>query len=453
MTTLKGSTIVPQLSTIMRTKSTCNKASEVVKNKASKALRSIAAFAFAFSLISAFLFLLPNLSQAQACGEGAVCPPGNVKYEVGSGYEYTDGSASITANADTTSWSATAGYTITNVCIKIGGPRGGSLQYPDPAAGTAGPYGSDGISHIVVITEPEPTGSISGIKFEDLNGNGTKDGGEAGLAGWTIFLDENSNGVLDGQEVSTTTILGGGYEFTGLVADAYVVREVLQGGWSQTAPASGKYELVLAPGGELTGSDFGNQRLSAGLSITKDNDTLGSFINPGLDVTFTIVVTNGGQDTVLNVEVSDALPTGFTYKAGTATVEGIPTEPVISGNTLTWSIGDLTGGQSKTITYITTADSGILKGTYTNTASAAGMGRSEDPVNSNIASSDVEVRIPKVLSMPIVVVSEPGEVLAAVEGLPITGGSFPNWPFLLVAVGFVLKIFERVLKVRFGEAS
>ena len=303
----------------------------------------------------------------------------------------------------------------------------------------------------MVITEPEPTGSISGIKFEDLNGNGTKDGGEAGLAGWTIFLDENSNGVLDGQEASTTTTSGGSYEFTGLVAGSYVVREVLQGGWSQTAPASGKYELVLAPGGELTGNDFGNQRLSAGLSVTKDNNTGGSFINPGLDVTFTIVVTNSGQDTVFNVTVSDTLPAGFTYKAGTATVEGTPTEPTIASNTLTWSIGDLTSGQSKTIIYITTAGSDILKGTYTNTVSAIGLGRFEDPVSSNIASSDVEVRIPEVLSMPIVVVSEPGEVLAAVEGLPITGSNLPNWPFLLVAVGFVLKILERVLKIRFGE--
>ncbi len=435
-----------------KSKSICSESSEVVKNKASKALRGTVPFAFALSLTSAFLFLLPNLSQAQACGEGAVCPPGNVKYEVGSaGDEYNDGSASIAADEDTASWSAATGYTITNVCIKIGGPGGGSLQYPDPAAGTAGPY-SHGISHVVVTTtEPEPTGSISGIKFEDLNGNGTKDGGEEGLAGWTIFLDENSNGVLDGQEASTTTILGGGYEFTGLVAGSYVVREVLQGGWSQTAPASGKYELVLAPGGELTENDFGNQRLSAGLSITKDNNTLGSFINPGLDATFTIVVTNGGQDTVFNVEVSDTLPAGFTYKAGTATVEGTPTEPVIASNTLTWNIGDLTGGQSKTIIYITTADSDILKGTYTNTATAIGLGRFEDPVSSNIASSDVEVRIPEVLSMPIVVVSEPGEVLAAVEGLPITGSSLPNWPFLLVAIGFVLKIFERVLKVRFGK--
>src|SRR5262249_51331134 len=46
---------------------------------------------------------------------------------------------------------------------------------------------------------------ISGTKFEDLNGNGTRDPGENLLPGWTFFLDANGNGRLDPGEVSTTT--------------------------------------------------------------------------------------------------------------------------------------------------------------------------------------------------------------------------------------------------------
>ena len=41
------------------------------------------------------------------------------------------------------------------------------------------------------------TGSIFGTKFEDLNLNGFRDAGEPGLPGWTIFIDENGNGVFD----------------------------------------------------------------------------------------------------------------------------------------------------------------------------------------------------------------------------------------------------------------
>ncbi|MEX0621546.1 MAG: hypothetical protein WD187_00930 [Candidatus Woykebacteria bacterium] len=45
----------------------------------------------------------------------------------------------------------------------------------------------------------------------------------------------------------------------------------------------------------------------------------------------------------------------------------------------------------------------------------------------------------------------PGQVLAAAEGLPVTGGNLPNWPLLLIAVGVALKIIERVFGVRLLE--
>jgi len=102
-------------------------------------------------------------------------------------------------------------------------------------------------------------GSISGIKFRDTNGNGVRDSGETKLSGWTIFLDTNDNGVLDPGEQSTITTASGKYEFTGLVAGTYIVREVLQPGWKQTAPAGGKYTVVIISGSTVTGKDFGNK--------------------------------------------------------------------------------------------------------------------------------------------------------------------------------------------------
>ncbi|HEX7455884.1 MAG TPA: hypothetical protein VF303_00235 [Candidatus Nanoarchaeia archaeon] len=58
-----------------------------------------------------------------------------------------------------------------------------------------------------------------------------------------------------------------------------------------------------------------------------------------------------------------------------------------------------------------------------------------------------DITPPSILpSMP-----KPGEVLAAMAGLPITGSSLPSWPFLVVAIGFILRILERVLRVRLGE--
>src|SRR5262249_47357640 len=40
-------------------------------------------------------------------------------------------------------------------------------------------------------------GSISGEKWNDLDGDKIKDPTEPGLAGWTVYVDENNNGKLD----------------------------------------------------------------------------------------------------------------------------------------------------------------------------------------------------------------------------------------------------------------
>src|SRR5262249_15172805 len=76
-------------------------------------------------------------------------------------------------------------------------------------------------------------GAIQGKKFNDLNGNGAPhpETGEGGLSGWTIFLDTNNNGVLNGSEPRTTTDSSGNYFFFNLPVGTYHVREVQQAGW------------------------------------------------------------------------------------------------------------------------------------------------------------------------------------------------------------------------------
>jgi subtilisin-like proprotein convertase family protein len=49
------------------------------------------------------------------------------------------------------------------------------------------------------------SGSIGGQKFNDIDADGVKDGGEPGLADWTIFIDGNDNGVLDLDATITVT--------------------------------------------------------------------------------------------------------------------------------------------------------------------------------------------------------------------------------------------------------
>lgn len=77
--------------------------------------------------------------------------------------------------------------------------------------------------------------SLSGMKFDDLDGDGAYDEGEPGISGWTIFLDSNANGRLD-SEISTQTDANGRYTFEGLLPGFYTVAEVQKTGWVQTSP-------------------------------------------------------------------------------------------------------------------------------------------------------------------------------------------------------------------------
>ena len=100
-------------------------------------------------------------------------------------------------------------------------------------------------------------GELHGLKYSDEDVDGVRDVGyytEPGLAGWTIQLSAS-----DGTPVtSATTGVDGAYAFTNIAPGSYIISEAQQPGWLQTAPATVTHTVNLAPGGNLTGLDFGN---------------------------------------------------------------------------------------------------------------------------------------------------------------------------------------------------
>ncbi|HCA81071.1 MAG TPA: hypothetical protein DEP53_15180, partial [Bacteroidetes bacterium] len=123
-------------------------------------------------------------------------------------------------------------------------PSSGSTNYEIrfvsiSSNGGAGP--ADGGNFLDAISVNCPA-SICGVKFNDLNGNGLKDGTETGIPNWTI----NLIGPIDS---SITTDANGNYCFTNLPVGTYTVSETNQSGWQQTAPQSpGTYTATLAAG-------------------------------------------------------------------------------------------------------------------------------------------------------------------------------------------------------------
>ncbi|MGN6546234.1 MAG: SdrD B-like domain-containing protein [Aureliella sp.] len=100
--------------------------------------------------------------------------------------------------------------------------------------------------------------SISGTKWNDVNGNGALDAGEPGLAGWTVYADANLNGRLDPGEQSAVTDSAGRYTLTGLAAGGYTIGEVAQNGWQQTSPGAKTYPIL-----RISLSDVGEQGMKA----------------------------------------------------------------------------------------------------------------------------------------------------------------------------------------------
>ncbi|MEK6260165.1 MAG: SdrD B-like domain-containing protein [Planctomycetota bacterium] len=104
--------------------------------------------------------------------------------------------------------------------------------------------------------------SIGGNKFQDTNGNGVQNVGELGLAGVTIFLDADNDGLLDIGERSTTSDVNGNYTFTNVGPGTYTVREVVPAGFVQTTlnpPA-----IIASSGTNIAGVAFGNRSVSIG---------------------------------------------------------------------------------------------------------------------------------------------------------------------------------------------
>ena len=137
-----------------------------------------------------------------------------------------------------------------------------------------------------IAAGPVPT--ISGTKYEDVNGDGQRNPGEPGLGGVVIKL------AVDGRPVAETTTDGAGnYAFAldanvnpAVLPGTYTMTEVVPGGWVQSqAPAPVNIGLgeggtavddgtvVKAVNRTFAGHDFGNYR-PASLSGSKVEDQL-----------------------------------------------------------------------------------------------------------------------------------------------------------------------------------
>jgi hypothetical protein len=101
--------------------------------------------------------------------------------------------------------------------------------------------------------------SISGRVYNDANGNGLRDVGEAGLGLWKLYIDKNNNGKLDSGETTTTTDINGNWSFKGLAAGTYVIRVVPVSGLTATKPTGGVLTIKVTVSQATSGYLFGER--------------------------------------------------------------------------------------------------------------------------------------------------------------------------------------------------
>ncbi len=109
-----------------------------------------------------------------------------------------------------------------------------------------------------MTTTPAPTtGTISGMKYNDLNRNGKLDPNEPGLQGWVIRLMSGSKLIA-----TTTTDANGNYTFSNIVPGTYQVRETHQKGWKRQS--KNPKSIVISAGSVVTDVNFGNAVIRRG---------------------------------------------------------------------------------------------------------------------------------------------------------------------------------------------
>jgi SdrD B-like protein len=194
------------------------------------------------------------------------------------------------------------------------------------------------------------TASIAGMKFNDANGNGVLDAGEAGVAGVTIVLTSSTPG--QGSPVMTTTDSAGNFSFSNVTPGTYTVSEVLPPGFTQTVPGGGgNIPVTVAAGDAKTGLLFGNQAGGTGsISGLKFLDLDKNGVINGLDRPFpgiVFVLTDAAGNTKTTTSAVDGTFSFTSLAPGTyvlseilppntvQTFPGTPTDPKTYTITLT----------------------------------------------------------------------------------------------------------------------
>jgi hypothetical protein len=101
--------------------------------------------------------------------------------------------------------------------------------------------------------EPAPAGgTVTGVAFQDANGDGAQQPGELGLAGWVVWADMDGNAVRDASEPSAPAAADGRYTLGPIAAGTYTLRVQQPDGSACPQTATCARPVTIADGAQAT---------------------------------------------------------------------------------------------------------------------------------------------------------------------------------------------------------
>jgi len=217
------------------------------------------------------------------------------------------------------------------------------------------------IKNPVIVTNPE-------LSVNKTASSGVVDAG--GVANYTVSVTNLGDGVAVGVSLSDQLSVGfthttGGQLRTWDLGDiipgqtktvnylANVSSSLASGSYVNTATVTASNASSISDTAIVTVQNTPVVVTNPSLSLNKIANT--SSVNSGGTASYTISVTNSGNEVATNVTLLDALPNGFTFSA-------------TGQSTRTWALGNLSPNETKNISYTALVDASVLSGSYINTA-------------------------------------------------------------------------------------
>lgn len=188
--------------------------------------------------------------------------------------------------------------------------------------------GAETAAGLVFGNAPLPNSSMSGVVYNDVNGNGRREATEPGFAGLRVFLDGNDNGNVDPGELSMETAFddpltpnvdeSGTYFFPNVRAGSYILRQLSIDGLSPTEPSTGVHRVELGGNEDRDDLDFGNNVITPDVSVVPLSQTVSENV---AQPTFAIELSEPSvRDVVIPFALSGTAALGADYHVSTSPI-------------------------------------------------------------------------------------------------------------------------------------